>query len=259
MRAVSSECRLIIDTQNMNKYNFLKKLIYPHRLLELNKERYGGTDDGSYVFVKELFEKSNYVYSYGIGDDISFDRHCAKMGKKVFMYDASIDNLPEVHENFFFKKQFLSAGLINDQIWGNGHGEETNMVLKMDIEGHEYDVVNQDIDFIQKHFNQISMEIHCLIEEVPEGWKIDDLNKKIKTNKVLKESFFKNLSKYYNIIHIHGNNHSYRFFDFPDSLEITFLRKDFPTLGLDDTAFPVDGLDFPNYDQVEDFKLDWWV
>jgi hypothetical protein len=260
MKAVSPECRLIIDTQNMNKYNFLKKLIYPHRLLNLNKHRYGGSEDGSYVFVKEVFESSKNVYSYGIGSDVSFDKCCAEMGKKVFMYDASIEEPPEFHSNFNFKKEFLLSGLIKDHILENGHGEEdTDMILKMDIEGHEYDVINKDIDLIKKHFSQISIEIHGLIEEIPEGWVIDDLLKKIKPDKILKETFFKNLSKYYNIIHIHGNNHSYRFFDFPDSLEISFLRKDFPTLGGDDISFPVDGLDFPNYDMVEDFKLDWWI
>jgi hypothetical protein len=244
----------------MNKYNFLKKLIYPHKLLNLNKCRYGGKEDGSYVFVKEIFETSNNVYSYGIGSDVCFDKCCAEMGKKVFMYDASIEKLPELHENFFFKKEFLSSGLIKEHIAENGHGDEnTDMVLKMDIEGHEYEVINEDIDLIKKHFNQISIEVHGLIEEIPEGWDVGDLLKKIKSDRVLKETFFKNLSKHYDIIHIHGNNHSYRFLDFPDSLEISFLRKDFVTHGPDKISFPVDGLDFPNYDMVEDFKLDWWV
>jgi len=259
MKAVSTECRLIMDTQNMNKYNFLKKLIIPQSLGSLQKKRYGGDEDGSYVFVKELLESSEYIYSYGIGSDVSFDTHCADMGKQLYMYDASINKLPSFHKNFNFKKEFLLSGLIRDHVRENGHLEENQMVLKMDIEGHEYDVINNDIDFIQNHFNQISMEIHYLIEEIPQGWEVDDLCKKIKPDKNIKSEFFKNLTKYYNIIHIHGNNHSFRFLDFPDSLEITFLRKDYPTVGLHETCFPIDGLDFPNYDQIEDYKLDWWI
>jgi thiol-disulfide isomerase/thioredoxin len=55
------------------------------------------------------------------------------------------------------------------------------------------------------------------------------------------------------------NTNSPKYVDFPDSLEITFLRKDYPLFNLDKSEYPIDKLDFPNYDGREDYVLNWWI
>ena len=251
------------DIKRPNKYNYLKRKIFPFKLpYGYNKKRYGGEKDGSYVFVEKLFDKSKFVYSYGIGEQVSalcFDRHAAELGKTVYMYEGSIDQLPYNHENFVFKSEYLYAEGISNHITENGHKNETNMVLKMDIEGHEYSVINTDINIIKDHFDQLSIEMHSLIEEIPEGWDIQEPMLYMKTNHAAKEDFFDKILEHYNIVHIHGNNHAPRHVDFPDSLEITFLRKDHRVLEIDKSIFPIDGLDYPNYNDTEDYVLDWWI
>jgi len=251
------------DEKRPNKYNYLKRKIYPFKPpFGFKKKRYGGEKDGSYVFIENLFDESKFVYSYGIGnhsDAVCFDKHAADLGKKVYMYDGSIKELPLQHENFIFKSEYLYEGILKDHIDANAHENERDMVLKMDIEGYEYSVITTDIKLINYHFNQLSIELHSLIEEIPEGWSIDEPMLSIKKNKYAKQDFFDKILKYYNIVHIHANNHAPRHVDFPDSLEITFLRKDYRVLGEDKTIFPIDGLDFPNYNKKPDYVLDWWI
>jgi hypothetical protein len=40
---------------------------------------------------------------------------------------------------------------------------------------------------------------------------------------------------------------------------ISFLRKDYPLFKLDKNEYPIDKLDFPNYNGREDYILNWWV
>lgn len=244
-----------------NKYNFLKKEIFPYKT-PYTKKRYGGDADGSYVFLEELINESKFVYSFGINtgvDAIKFDLEMANMGKTVFMYDGSIDSPSVTHSNCVFTKEYISKDNFLNCLKNNNHLSEDKMVLKVDIDGCEYDLFNNNIEQIAKHFNQISMEIHSLIEEAPPEWKIDSLNLALMKDKEIKKLFFHNVKKHYNIVHIHANNHSPRYVDFPSSIEVLFLRKDFPVGEVENTRYPIKGLDYPNYDGREDYVLDWWI
>ncbi len=42
-------------------------------------------------------------------------------------------------------------------------------------------------------------------------------------------------------------------------VEALFLRKDFPVDEVENTRYPIKGLDFPNYNGREDYVLDWWI
>jgi hypothetical protein len=252
---------IFFDSQNPNKYNFLKKEIVPNKT-SYTKKRYGGKYDGSYVFLEELLNQSQFVYSYGINsgmDAIKFDLEMAENNKIIYMYDASIEAPSYNHKNFRFNKEFVTKDNLFKHLEKNNHLNETSMVLKMDIDGNEYELFNNNIEIISRHFNQISLELHALIEEIPQGWIVDDLNLSIMKNKDIKKSFFNNVKKYYNIIHIHANNHAPRYVDFPASLEILLLRKDYEVQGIDDKRYPIENLDYPNYLGREDYVLDWWL
>lgn len=249
------------NSQEPNKYNFLKKEIFPYRT-PYTKKRYGGKADGSYVFLEELINESKFVYSFGINigfDAIKFDLEMAEMGKTVFMYDGSIESPSFTHPNFVFTKEHISKDNFLNCLKTNGHLSEDKMVLKVDIDGYEYDLFNNNIEQIAEHFNQISIEVHSLIEEAPAEWIIDSLNLSLMKDKEIKKLFFHNIKKYYNIVHIHANNHSPTYVDFPSSIEILFLRKDSPVGEVETIRYPIKELDYPNYDGREDYVLDWWV
>ena len=42
----------------------------------------------------------------------------------------------------------------------NGHLNETNMILKMDIEGNEFEIIKELSDDILKKFKYITLELH---------------------------------------------------------------------------------------------------
>ncbi len=252
---------IIFDPKTPNKYNFLKKLIYPYST-NFTKKRLGNNRDGGYIYLKELFDQSSIVYSYGIDHHpsaISFDLQCAEEGKSVYMYDGTIEECPLENEKFLFKKENLYKGGLKKHIEENNHGEESNMVLKMDIEGSEYEVVCSDIEVISNHFNQIGIEVHNLIEESVDDSGVSEENKLIKKDHELKKIFFERLLEYYNIVHIHANNHSPRYVDFPETIELTLLRKDYEFNGIDKTRYPIANLDYPNSNHLDDYVLDWWV
>lgn len=222
----------------------IKKELSPYKT-QFTKKRYGCNWDSGYIYLEELFDQSSIIYSYGLDkteEAISFDIHAAQLGKKIFMYDASIDAPAVMLPNFFFKKEHLTADNFKNHINENNHELETNMILKMDIEGAEYHIIPQNIQLIYKHFSQISIEIH----------NVHYLN-----NNQLK--LIEELNKYYKIFHIHGNNHDFIHDGVPNCLELSLLRNEYKVLGLEDKPYPVENIDFPNARDKSDYKLDWWV
>ena len=125
----------------------------------------------------------------------------------------------------------------------NNHENETNMILKMDIEGAEYDCVYKNIDLVEKHFSQVSIEVH-------------DVHKYEKTK--LQQDFWREILERYNIYHIHGNVYGPMQDGIPDCLEISFLRKDFKVEEKEDAVYPIDGLDFSNSPNMPDYRMSWW-
>lgn len=115
------------------------------------------------------------------------------------------------------------------------------VVVKMDIEGSEYDV----IPAICAHADAVSMltvEFHDLASK-PERFN---------------EGVARLLEKFC-LVHIHGNNHAPYSIEenFPDVVEITFINKDLcphPTQ-MCTRSYPVAGLDYPNHAEKEDYVL----
>ena len=131
----------------------------------------------------------------------------------------------------------------------------------MDIEGCEYDwLTEENLKILFDTFDQLTLEVHGLIEEVPDGWIIDPPIQDAKDNLQKKIDFFKRLNEYFYLFHIHGNNHSPRFVDFPDSLELTYVNKKVcKKLGINNNPCPDNDVDEANYEGREDYVLDWWV
>ena len=113
--------------------------------------------------------------------------------------------------------------------------------VKIDIEGDEYNILNEVIKYSKK-INILIIEFHNI-----------EKNNKIFLN------FMHKLIEIFDVIHIHGNNHDFiRSDGFPNVIEITLVNKknnlsyvDFPR------SFPIEGLDFPNNPLCADIEINF--
>lgn len=186
--------------------------------------RVGSKGDGGYV-MSDIFDKVDAAYSFGIANDVKWDKEIAERGIPVFMYDHTIEKLPEEHPNFhFFKTGICGKPLIKNMkdigtlIRENKH-QGKNLLLKMDIEGFEYPAIHalEDEEIIQ--FTQISMEIHDLQN------LLFDSQKHFLICQCLEK-----ILKHMHCVHIHANNVGWvaerNGIEVPVLLELSFTRKD---------------------------------
>lgn len=216
--------------------------------------RVGGEGDGGYVMVLPFSNNNSVAYSFGISTDVSWDLDMAKMGYDVFMYDHTIEGLPEENKRFHWKKEGIGGvdeeknnlKTISTLIDENQHIGKSNMILKMDVEGAEWDVFSNISKEVLLKFDQIVIEMHDLLEypKRPEMAEALDM-----------------LSSTHGMVHIHPNN--YRGVDFfgslvtPDVVEATFLLKDNHNLSLSNRFLPSE-YDRANSDVLYDIRIGHW-
>jgi hypothetical protein len=174
--------------------------------------------DGGY-FVSSL-DTPNKVISFGVGSNISFDLDFDE-NTSVFMFDHTVskpDNLPK---NVFFYNYGIAQKTggefitINEAFALAKIVQQDKVLLKIDIEGSEYDINLAELNPV--NLNQIVIELHNI-------------------NKILITDFrnkFDKLLHYFmeNFIctYATGNNFTgisaYEKFVIPNTLEITMLNK----------------------------------
>ena len=206
------------------EYKYIKtihEIIRPFKTENMTLRRVGRSNDGGYVMV-EPYSDTKIAYSLGICDDVSWDKEMAEQGYEIYQYDHTIDKLPEENEKFHWFKIGLTGDEENEELKHldnlldrNGHSETTGMVLKMDIEGYEWGVINQSDESILDKFDQIVMEIHYVVTGKERNKIIDALKKITKTHAM---------------VNIHANNNSRRKyyngeFVTSDVLELTLLNR----------------------------------
>ena len=150
----------------------------------------GEKSDGCYVLLND-FENIKIAYSFGISTQIQFDKALADKGIDVYMYDHTINSLPYENPKFHWKKIGLCGKRthkpelknLEELINENGHNNEYNMILKMDIEEWEWESINDLNDDILNRFKYIAIEYH-FFDVSPEKHKIyyDVLKKISKTH-----------------------------------------------------------------------------
>ena len=222
--------------------------------LEQKLRRIGKRNDGGYIMLDD-FTNHKIAYSFGINDNVSWDKEMAKRGLDVYMYDHTIESLPEENEKFHWKKVGITGTYDEKQpnlktldmlIKENGHENECGMILKIDIEGSEWDVLKKIDDSVIKQFSQIVIELHGLIETPYEERIAPCLMK---------------LSKYMQLVHVHGNSCSgYAMAHglvLPDVLECTFANKDEYSFALHKGFLP-GKLDQSNKPDWPDIPLGNW-
>jgi hypothetical protein len=246
----------------MNHIRELVQQIKIYDCLEFTKIRIGNKNDGGYIALREICEKTKNVYSFGIGDDVGFELDFAKQWSQARfnLFDPTIKKLPVEHPRF----KFLKCGTFNPD-----ESMAKDALLKMDVEYNEWDMISNVTDNQLLCFSQILIEVHIVhaepranLTEYFHGFYQGVLNQ-INNNLFKKYSnILKRLCKYFYIFHAHANNSlktitadSYKI---PPLLELSLVRKDLvSTVTETQCKFPVDGLDFPNKTDRGDI-LNWW-
>ncbi len=227
-------------------------------------QRVGSKNDGGYILPISCPEVDSLI-SFGLGDDSNFEIDCVKRGiaKNFIIFDHTVSvrslfiqmlkrfvSRPfdvkavlyrlRVLVSYTYRFKFLSNSHIPSKISFKpiSAGELSlseiaanlttkSFMLKIDIEGDEYDVIPHVIGLAEK-IPLLLIEFHH--------------------TEFLREKFQKaiaDLKKCYGIVHVHGNNFTGIAGDgIPHTLEITFLRSD-----LIDTTKKIFKLPRTEYDQ----------
>lgn len=219
------------------------------------KKRYGNLYDGGYVIAQIPTEYDCYI-SCGVETDESFSRDFLKdyhiPHDSRFAFDGTINEYPDgfVDDIHFVKK---NIGRYNTDTYSNLKiytKMYSNIFMKMDIEGGEYDWLKSMSETQLKKFGQIVIEFHGIC--TGESWGTS-YSKKMKC--------IQQLLKTHYIVHAHGNNHSPIVNGIPDVIELTFVNNKFMrkhifhTPKLNTYPLPTLDLDYPNKKTINDYSL----
>ena len=243
LNKIEKELEIIKENQLIyqNKFN-IYNLIISKEVIGQKKIRIGKKGDGGYIILDDL-KNIKIAYSFGIAREISFEKELANKNIDVFMYDHTIEDLPFKNSRFHLKKIGLKGTITNNTnnklktlselLKENGHSQENNMILKLDIESYEWDVFKYLSLNILNHFKFIVGEFHFSNKNLLNYYNI-----------------LKRLQMTHQIFHLHCNNcgkiidlEGYKICEF---LEISFvLKNDYQFTKFTD-KFPVKGIDYKN-------------
>lgn len=134
-------------------------------------KRYGGANDGGYLMCANLTSGVQSAYSYGIGaEDVWGCQVSRELGVPVHQYDCFTEHRPACHGGtFVFHDECVGpkAGTIDgqpfdtlaSQIARNGDAGQ-QLLVKIDIEGAEWDSLMATPDHVLDTFVQLPMELH---------------------------------------------------------------------------------------------------
>lgn len=166
----------IDSIEDQQKFLELIRLFKPVRVANIRKVRVGRSGDGGYVML-DCFDEIDAAFSFGVEQEISWDTEMAMRGCNVYMYDHSIDAPPQSNPRFHFFKKMIgpredsSMGVesIENVLAKHGASGRRN-VLKIDIEGAEWDAFDATEASILDRFSQIVCEFHGFENGVNDLW-----------------------------------------------------------------------------------------
>lgn len=241
----------VYPTQDQNYLEELFGFLTPKKVIGYSLKRFGSSNDGGYCIVDD-FDGINKAYSFGIAEDVSWDKDIASRDVEIYMFDPSIDRLPEENDRFHFyrigvgSKRLGANYLPVDEILKmNNNQDDENMILKMDVEGAEWEVISELDESVMKRFSQMSFELHNILKN--------------DHDRVL--SVLEKIRKNFTPVWVHGNNHSFAESNdnkiIPNMIEITFVNNNRYSFDEIKGAMVFD--DSPNCELIDDFDLSNWT
>jgi hypothetical protein len=215
------------------------------------KVRIGRDLDGGYVMLDDLREIAAAI-SLGISDDVSWDIDIAKRAIRVLQFDPMVPAPPQSHELFEFEPLWIvprdqPGGIsLNTIVQTRLAAVDGALLLKIDIEGSEWDVILATDADVLRRFKQIVVEFHDLdqLGEEQFGSRARDV--------------FTKMASTHLVTHIHGNNCA-NFANVgnimvPQSLEVSFAARSSYEASTNSDLFPT-LLDRPNQPGRADLYL----
>ena len=216
-------------------------LVQPIRLANCDLVRFGEDNDGGYLMCGNLLDDVQVGYSYGIsGYDGWGCEVSTRLDVAVHQYDcfdtrrpACLDADTRFHAECVSGARHVEEGRLFDtvpsQIAANGDSGK-RLILKIDVEGAEWDALLHTPDDVLQRVDQIAAEFHGIEEK--------------RFSAVINR-----LRRFFYVAHLHYNNNSCSdwFAPFPAWVyEVLFVSK---RLGIPDDAGAFVGphlLDMPN-------------
>lgn len=227
------------------------RYLAPQQALNTRKRRFGRDRDGGYVLLDDLADQA-VALSFGVGDDASWDADIAAQGVLVHQFDHTIPAPPIVHERIVFHPQRIVAapaadGATLEQILqAQNISAPASAILKIDIEGDEWSVLDSTPEEALDRFSQIVCEFHNFRD-------LGDDRTFATCDRVLTK-----LNRHFQSVHVHANNSHPMILlggvPFPDILEVTFANRSRYQFGDSTETFPTP-LDRPNWHRSVDYYL----
>ena len=231
-------------------FNQLRPINNGHQLL-----RIGSNSDSGYL-VPNDFEGISHCFSAGCDKNWTFELDLQKrFGIHSHIIDSE-DKRPKdlAPEHTYTPKwlgsnTFKNAITLQDWISANSSDGDGDYILQMDIEGSEWlTLLKLNNKFFSK-FRILIIEFHG--------------TRQLVNRKHFEETFrpiINQLIKYFDPVHIHGNNccglFTFEKFSFPEVFEVTFHRKDRSKQYNGFATLP-NGLDFKNVPEKDDLVVAW--
>ena len=212
----------------------------------MGKKKLGSENkgDGGYVLLDD-FTNIKIAYSLGISTKIDFDKALADKGIDIYMYDHTINGLPYQNQKFhWFKKGLCSKKTREDNLMTltkmlkqNGHLNENNLILKIDVEGPEWEAFNELSEEFFSKFKYILGEFHGFKNYIMEEGKSEIILNVLKKLNTTHQVFHK---------HVHSTGEAFVMgeFYFSNNIELSFIKREGYKFENDYSIYPIDGLDF---------------
>ncbi len=220
------------------------------------KIRIGPHGDGGYVLVDDI-SIDQAVVSYGISFEYEFDRELAEKGHDVYMFDHTIEGIRSTTSRMRFFKEGVAGKTdkasslfsIEDHLHRHKITGD-RLILKMDVEGAEFDAFDAISEKTLNRFEQIVLEIHnvhCL----------DDAGYRTRFY-----GMFRKINKYFTLFHVHANNCDgqngfYAVSGIPvfGIIELSYIKTNLVNRRPSQTLYPT-SIDYPNTAHKD--KLLWF-
>ena len=133
-------------------------------VMGLNLKRFGSLGDGGYIMLDDLSD-SDFLISAGIGDNISFENALSKYVSGGVAVDHTVPGFQSPTANFRIVLKKLTAVPEDNSVTLRQLIQDSpsyDYILKLDIEGDEWVVLDTLLSADLKKFRQIIIEFHWL-------------------------------------------------------------------------------------------------
>lgn len=227
------------------------RLLEPKRVSEHAKIRVGTNGDGGYVQLDDM-EGISHAFSFGVADNDDWDLAMATAGIPVEQFDHSVERAPSTHPLLHFHRKMISmsaaaeTATISELVAAHSKLTTPDLILKIDIEGGEWDVFDHTPSTILVKFAQIVCEFHNLSHLMNSIFRA-------RARRV-----FEKLNKHFVPVHVHGNNCCPMVnvcnIPLPELLEVTFASRARYSFAEGNETFPTP-LDAPNCPNLPSIML----